>query len=129
MVQLEILSGRMAGTRWVARHFPVHIGRAAANDLQLEEGGVWDEHFQLIFHPQEGFTLQACPDALVTVNHQPAHTARLRSGDLVEFGSVRMQFWLAETRQRGLRLRECLVWLLILLVTFGQIAVIYSLLR
>jgi hypothetical protein len=129
MVQLEILSGKMAGSRWVARHFPVRIGRAAANDLQLEEGGVWDEHLKLSFHPQNGFTLDACPDALVTINHQQAQSARLRNGDLVEFGSVRMHFWLAETRQRGLGLREWLVWLLIALVTAGQIAVIYALLQ
>ena len=129
MVQLEILSGKMAGTRWVARRFPVRVGRSAPNDLQLEESGVWDEHLQLTFEPGEGFTLQSCPNALVNVNHQSVQTARLRSGDLLEFGSVRMQFWLAETRQRGLRLRECLVWLLIALVTFGQIAVIYTLLR
>jgi hypothetical protein len=129
MVQLAILSGSMAGTRWVARHFPVRIGRAFGNDLQLEEGGVWDEHLQVLYHPREGFTLKACPDALVTVNHQPAQVVRLRNGDLLEFGSVRMQFWLAETRQRGLRFRECLVWLLIALVSLGQIAVIYWLLR
>ena len=73
--------------------------------------------------------MKACPDALVTVNHQPAQVVRLRNGDLLEFGSVRMQFWLAETRQRGLRFRECLVWLLIALVSLGQIAVIYWLLR
>ena len=129
MVQLAILSGSMAGTRWVARRFPVRIGRAFGNDLQLEEGGVWDEHLQVLYHPREGFTLKACPDALVTVNHQPAQVVRLRNGDLLEFGSVRMQFWLAETRQRGLRFRECLVWLLIALVSLGQIAVVYWLLR
>ena len=56
MVQLQILSGKQAGALWVARRFPVHVGRAADNDLQLEEDGVWDEHLQLDFDPAEGFS-------------------------------------------------------------------------
>ena len=44
MVQLNILSGKKAGTRTVARHFPFRIGRAAGNELQLEDDGVWDQH-------------------------------------------------------------------------------------
>ena len=53
MVQLKILSGKKAGTAWVARRFPVRIGRSAGADLQLEESGVWDEHLQLDFKPAE----------------------------------------------------------------------------
>ena len=96
MVQLRILSGKKAGTNWDARRFPVRIGRSAANDLPLEENGIWDEHFELTFDRAEGFVLTACPDALVTVNHEPAQTVRLRNGDSIEVGAVRMRFWLGE---------------------------------
>ena len=129
MIQLQILSGKKAGTQWDARRFPVRIGRSAANDLSLEEDGIWDQHFELTFDRTEGFVLTACPDALVTVNHEPAQTVRLRNGDSIEVGAVRMRFWLGEVRQRGLRLREWFVWALILAVSVGEIAVVYWLLQ
>jgi hypothetical protein len=91
----------------------------------LEEDGIWDEHFELTFDRAGGFVLAACPDALVTVNHEPAQTVRLRNGDSIEVGAVRMRFWLGEARQRGLRLREWSVWTLILAVSVGEIAVFY----
>ena len=128
MVQLRILSGKKAGTLWDARHFPVRIGRSAASDLQLEEQGVWDEHFTLTFSRAEGFMLAGCPEAIVTVNHEPVQTARLRNGDSIEAGAARMQFWLSETRQQGLRLREWFVWTLIGAITLAEIAAIYWLL-
>jgi hypothetical protein len=39
-----------------------------------------------------------------------------------------MQFWLSETRQAGLRLREGLTWAGIAAVSLGQIGLIYWLL-
>ena len=129
MVQLRILSGKKAGTRWDARRFPVRIGRSAASDLQLEEEGIWDEHFKLTFSRAEGFMLVGGPDALVTVNHEPVQTARLRNGNSIEVGAVRMQFWLGETRQRSLHLREGFVWTLIVAISLGEIAVIYWLIK
>ena len=39
MVQLRILSGQMAGDVQVVRRFPFHVGRAADNDLCLDDGG------------------------------------------------------------------------------------------
>jgi hypothetical protein len=129
MVQLKVLSGKKAGTLWVARRFPVRIGRAAAADLQLEEDGVWDQHLQLDFDPREGIVLNAQPDALASVNGQPVHQAVLRNGDAIEIGSLRMQFWLSETRQAGLRFREGLTWAAIAAVSLGQVAFIYWLLH
>lgn len=129
MVQLQILSGKMAGTRWIARHFPLRIGRAPQNDLRLEEDGVWDDHLQVVFGPVDGFTLVACPNALVAVNHESIQSFRLRNGDLIEFGSMRLRFWLAEPNQQGLRLREAFAWALIALVSLGQIALVYLLIK
>jgi len=129
MVQLQILSGKKAGTQWSARRFPVRVGRSAVNQLPLEDDGIWDEHFQLTLDRAEGFVLTACPDALVTVNRQPVQSARLRNGDSIEAGAVRMQFWLGETRQRGLRLREWFIWSLIVAICFGEISAIYWLIK
>ena len=55
MLQLKILSGKTAGTEWVARRFPVRIGRASNSDLRLEDDGVWEEHLYLELDPAAGF--------------------------------------------------------------------------
>ena len=129
MVQLKVLSGKKAGTAWVARHFPVRIGRSAGADLQVEEGGVWEQHLQLDFNPAEGIVLSTQPDALATVNGQAVHQTILRNGDTIDIGSLRLQFWLSETRQADLRLREGFTWAAIAAISLGQVGLIYWLLR
>ena len=125
MVQFKILSGKMAGATWVARRFPVRVGRSAASDLRLEEHGVWDEHFQITLNPAAGFVLETQAEALVTTNGQPAQRAVLRNGDTIEIGSLKMRFWLGEARQGGLRISEWFVWTAIAAVTAVQIALVY----
>jgi predicted component of type VI protein secretion system len=127
MVQLKIVSGQTAGTHWVARHFPVRIGRASTCDLRLEEAGVWDEHVKLNFTQGEGFLLNAHTDALVAVNGQTVRTARLRNGDMISLGSVQLQFWLGDAPLRGYRLREWFVWSLVAAVVAAQVFLVYRL--
>ena len=129
MVQLKVLSGKKAGTAWVARRFPVRIGRSAKADLQSEESGVWDQHLQLDFDPAAGLVLTAQPDAMASVNGQSVQRAVLRNGDAIDIGSLRLQFWLSETRQMGLRYREGLTWAAIAAISLGQVALIYWLIR
>jgi len=129
MVQLDILSGKKAGTRWLARRLPVRIGRASDNEFQLEDDGVWDKHLHLNFQPQQGFVLTTDANALTTVNGQPVQTALLRNGDIIAIGSAKLQFWLGATRQRSLRARELFVWALLALVASSQFALIYRLLH
>src|ERR1017187_783314 len=118
MIQLKILTGKMAGTTWVARHFPVHLGRSADADLQLEEPGVWDQHLQINLG-QSGFILETQSHALTSVNGHPTSQAALRNGDVIEIGSLKMQFWLGEAVQHGLKIRENLIWGIIAAVTLG----------
>ena len=129
MIQLNVLSGKAAGSQPVVRRFPFRVGRTAENDLRLDDEGVWDQHLTLDCRRDEGFSLATAPNALAAVNHQPVQTARLRNGDLITFGSVKVQFWLAAPRQRGLRLRELFVWMLLAGVTAAQFALIYWLLQ
>jgi hypothetical protein len=129
MIQLKILSGKKAGTAWVARRFPVRIGRSAGSDLQSEENGVWDEHLQLDFRPASGLILTARPQALAAINGQSVEEAVLRNGDTIDIGSLKMQFWLSDTRQAGLRFREGFTWFAIAAISLGQVALIYWLLR
>jgi hypothetical protein len=128
MVQLRILSGPKAGGLQAVRRFPFHVGRAADNDLCLDAAGIWDYHFMLDLRKGEGFTLQTFDAAFAAVNDQPQTSARLRNGDIISFGSAKVQFWLSAPRQQGLRLREWFVWTLLLVVTLGQVALLYYLL-
>lgn len=129
MILLKILSGKMAGTTFVARHFPVRIGRGPEADLQLEEPGVWDEHLRIILAGREGFLVETQAGALTTINGQPAPQTALRNGDLIEIGSQKIQFWLGEAPQRGLKFREALVWIVIAVVTITQFGLIYWLIQ
>jgi hypothetical protein len=127
--QLRILSGKKAGILWEARRFPVRIGRAPTADLKLEEAGVWENHLRLEFIPAQGILLRTEPEAWVQVNGQVVDQAVLRNGDAIEFGAVRLQFWLGETRRASLRLREGFSWSVIVVVSVVQVGLIYWLLR
>ena len=127
MIQLKILSGKMAGTERVARQFPFHIGRSPAADLQLEEDGVWDQHVKLAFDAANGFVLSTHSNALATINGQAFHEVVLHNGDALEIGALKICFWLGETRQASLRLREWLTWAALALITAGQVVLIYRL--
>ena len=129
MIQLQILTGKQAGAQWVARRFPVRMGRSAANDLRLEEAGVWDHHCVLSFDRSEGFILTAQADALLTVNREPTRSIRLRNGDRIEMGSAHLQFWLNETPQRAQGLREWFVWTLVVAICLTEVWLVYWLLQ
>lgn len=129
MIQLRILSGKMAGSLTTVRRFPFRIGRAADNELVLDEAGVWDKHLSLEFQKNEGVLLKTAAEAFAAINEQPQTSSRLRNGDVISFGSAKIQFWLAPPPQRGLRFRELFVWILLAGVTAFQIFLIYQLLR
>ncbi len=129
MIQLQILSGKQAGTDLVARRFPFRIGRASPADLRLEEDGIWNQHLELNLIIPDGFVLNAQPNALATINGQRVERALLRNGDLIEIGSLKMRFWLSANRQIGLRFREWLTWGTLVLLSLGQVCLIYWLLR
>ncbi|HWC60176.1 MAG TPA: FHA domain-containing protein [Verrucomicrobiae bacterium] len=127
MVQFKILSGKKAGSLWDARRFPVRIGRSANADLQLEEPGVWDDHLKVSLDA-DGFMLESHANALASVNGQPVQRAALRNGDTIEIGSLKLQFWLSEAKQRGQGFREGFVWTTISVICLAQIALVYWLL-
>lgn len=129
MVQLEVISGNTAGTRWTARRFPVRIGRSSQADFQIEGAGVWDEHATLYLERNEGFVLRSGSNAIVHCNGESIEQVVLRNGDRIELGAVALRFWLAEARQRSLAVPETVFWLLLLSVVLGQIGLIYWLVR
>jgi hypothetical protein len=125
MVQLNILSGKKAGTESVARRFPFQVGRAAQNGLVLDDAGVWDRHFKIDLRPPDGAVISSAADALTTVNGDRIDQTVLRNGDVIEAGSVKLRFGLAPTQQGSLRLRETLTWIGLAGLCLGQVVLIY----
>jgi pSer/pThr/pTyr-binding forkhead associated (FHA) protein len=120
MVQLSILSGPRSGERIAPQRYPFRVGRAADSDLRLDQPGVWSHHLSLEVQWTDGVWLQSDSTALTTVNSQRVEHVRLRNGDLIEAGSVRMRFSLSPARQRGMRWREALLWSAMAAVWIGQ---------
>ena len=125
MLQLDILSGKKAGTQWVARRFPFRLGRSSQAELALDDHGVWDHHAEFSLMAGEGVVISAAPQAFVAVNGQKAQQARLRNGDIIEAGSVKLRFSLSATTQSGLRFRETVTWLSLAALCLGQVVLIY----
>ena len=119
----------MAGADYIARHFPFHVGRSPSADLRIEDTGVWDEHLTFSLGADRAVELAAQPGALVSVNDENVSTAALRNGDVIEIGAVRIRFSLSPTRQKGLRLRESLVWIGLMLIALIEVGLIYWLLE
>lgn len=113
----------------VARRFPFQVGRAADSDLRLEDEGIFERHFKILFKKGDGFILSKEPNAVTAINNQTTTEARLKSGDTIQAGSVSIGFALSPMRQRGLRLRETFVWTMLAVLCLAQIVVIYRLLE
>ena len=129
MVQFKIVSGKMAGTEQVARHFPFRIGRSAAANLRIEDAGIWDEHLTLSLNAAGQIEATVQLGALATVNSQSLDHGRLRNGDIIQIGGVQLAFELSPARQRSFWAREGLVWTGLALLCLAQVALIYWLLN
>jgi hypothetical protein len=127
MLLLQILTGKKAGTDYIARKFPVAVGRSMTADLPLDDAGVWDKHFEVQFSPPDGLTLKVHLNASVSINEQSVQEAVLRNGDIISVGSLKIRFSLSPVQQRGLFLRETLTWLSIIGLCILQIALIFFL--
>ena len=129
MIQLQVLSGRKAGTLFQPARLPCTIGRLPDSALPLDDAGVWDRHLELDVQFDQGVRLRLCPPALGTVNGQPFDQIVLRNGDVIEFGPVKLRFWLSEPVQCSLRVREVVTWLALGYLCLLQLVIIYALLR
>jgi hypothetical protein len=127
VVQLDILSGKKAGTSIVARRFPFQVGRAPGSALSLDDGGVWDRHAALSIHRRESVVLSIQDGAIATLNGDPVQTAALKNGDVIGIGAVKLRFSLCAARQRNQRWREIATWVGLALICAAQIAIIYLL--
>lgn len=122
MFQLHILSGKTAGTVHTARRLPFTVGRSAGADLRSEEPGVWEEHLKFELDAAEGIRVTAHSEAPLVVNGAPVKAARLRNGDVLELGGLKLRFWLAAAALRSLKVREAMTWLFLFALGALQVA-------
>lgn len=126
MVQLRITRGSQAGQCIEVASFPFQVGRQLSNHLVLYDPGVWDQHLSLEW--AEGrIEVSSSGHALVAVNGHAIERKTLRNGDRIELGDAEVQFLLAPTRQRNMRLREWSTWAALVLLFLFQLGIIYSL--
>jgi len=121
MIRLRILSGRQAGAERQISGFPCTVGRSKADDIRLEEAGVWEKHLTIAYEPGEGFSVLRNPKATALLNRAPLDEERLRSGDELEIGAVRIGFRLSDPVQQDLRNRERLAWAMIAALAVAQL--------
>ena len=128
MIRINILSGARVGEQCRIGNFPFFIGRSAEAQIRIDDSGVWEKHLEVGLDPSLSFLLRVFPEALVALNGHQVTEEKLRNGDLIVLGSACLQFWLDESEQRGLRLREALTWAAIAVVSAAQCGLIYWLL-
>ena len=126
MVQVQILSGRLAGGKLEAARFPIQVGRLDSCHWVLDEPGVWDRHCEIELSGED-LIVRALPNALVLVNDQKVDQTPLRNGDLITLGAARLRFGFSPVHQHGQRTRETLTWLALAALCFAQIALVYKL--
>jgi len=126
MVRLDVLTGSKAGMKVSCARLPVRVGRAAENDLTVEDAGVFPSHFT-IHRQKDDLILQVGVDAMVTVNGEVVKEAGLRNGDVIGLGATKLQFGFTPVRQASLAGRELATWVALGVLIFGEVAIAYTL--
>lgn len=126
MIELIVLNDRTPGRRFHSDAAPVRLGRRGGLEVVLPDPGVWDNHAEILLGPDGWFLVRAIGQAHVSVNDRPVQEHRLRSGDVLGMGSVKLQFALQSSPQRSLRAREFAVWVLIATMVILAVLVIMA---
>ena len=129
MVQLRVLHGTTAGEALAVNRFPCTLGRATTDDLQFPDVGVWDQHLQLDRQVPQGFLLRRLGAGRASVNGTEFDEVFLHNGDTVDFGGVKLRFWLADVRQSNNDTRELFAWSCLLLLVLLEAGLLIWLLR
>jgi pSer/pThr/pTyr-binding forkhead associated (FHA) protein len=105
--------------------FPASVGRAPNSVVLIEDKGVWENHCTLRL--SEGFVeLAPEPKANTYRNRElVSQPTRLRSGDLLTFGSTSFIIETSSPIRKSLRPRETLLWTILAITTFLEIALLW----
>ncbi len=126
MIQLTSADRFMADTDRVIRHFPFRIGRSSVNDCQIERTGVWEQH-AVVELEQGRPILVGGSGGTVLVNGEPIIRHVLKSGDLVELGSVRWFVSLTPAKQKAAAISQAAFWFVMFALFAVQVFAVYRL--
>lgn len=110
MLELVVLSDSDKGRRFQSNAAPVRLGRRADLEVRLPFPGVWELHAEIQTDSAGWYVIRPLGQSLVTVNQQPVQDHRLRNGDVLSIGAVKLQFGLRSSPQQPLRYWEVAVW-------------------
>ncbi len=127
MIRLAPADPSLADTETVIRRFPFRIGRSPDNDLSLERPGVWDHHASVELEHRRRPILAAFGQGSVLVNGDPVSRHPLKSGDLVEIGSVRWRVSLTAAKQKSAALPHLAFWLALAALFAAQVFAVHRL--
>lgn len=129
MAKLSVISGKKIGLNAVINDSPFVVGRSKEVDLQIDDDGIFDRHFQITHSAGDGYYLEVFEPALVSVNDVYIKKIRLKNGDFIQSGNVKFRFWLAEVKQKNFIFYEILFWSWLALLTGFQVFLIYYLIK
>lgn len=119
---IELATGESGGTRvFEENHLPISVGRGQV-DHALDRPGVWDRHLMLSRDEQGWLVVAPQGEAMVFRGGERIGGAtRLRNGDTLELGSVKLRFRISSCRQRPLRILETSAWFLLFALLAVQV--------
>ena len=92
MPRLVICSGPLQNREFPLPAGTVHIGRAFANDIQLDDPSVSSSHCEIVVGEEAVTIIDLNSTNGTFVNQEPVQSARLKGGDAVQLGSVQCVF-------------------------------------
>ena len=110
MIELAVVSDAAAGRRFHSDAALIRLGRQVGLEVVLVEPGVWETHAEIFRDATGAFVVRPMRQALVTINAQLTQEHRLRNGDIVGLGAVRLRFGIRPAPQRSLKVREAIIW-------------------
>ena len=93
--------------------------------MRLEDDGVWERHASIALTASGFFNLIARPEAMVCVDGVRVTEARIKEGDVIDLGAVKMVFHLSPAHQRGLALREWILWTVLFALLLGELLLMF----
>lgn len=118
------------GARVVAMdRMPFVVGRGPEAALTVEAPGVWERHLSFDLVRGKGLVVSVGPGAVAYVEGRAFDHHRVRNGDEVKAGVLRLRVSVGPPRRKRLKVGDWMLWGMLALVSAGQGVVVWWMLR